>query len=65
MKLINKKINHWKFPSTKNIKHDYNEFVPKDFRDKLLDIDSSYESEDNPLLQMEKEEITEFYNMVR
>ena len=54
-----------KFPSTKNIKHDFNKFVPREFKDKLLDIDSSYESDDNPLLQMEKEEINQFYNMVR
>ena len=54
-----------KFPSTKHIKHDYDKFVPKEFKEKLLDVDSSYESEDNPLLQLEKEEIKEFYNMVR
>ena len=55
-----------KFPSTKYIKEDFEDFVPNEFKDKLLGRDSSYESEEeNPLNKLEKKEANEFYNMVR
>ena len=57
---------HWKFPSTKFIKEDYDQFVPADFKEKMLALDSSYESEEeNPLKKLEEQEAVEFYNMVR
>lgn len=57
---------HCKFPSTKFIKEDFDKFIPTDFKEKMLAMDSSYESEEeNPLKKLEEEEAIEFYNMVR
>lgn len=57
---------HTKFPSTKYIKEDFDDFVPNDFKDRMLARDSSFESEEeNPLGKLEEEEAKEFYNMVR
>ncbi|CAI2360022.1 unnamed protein product [Moneuplotes crassus] len=63
---INKKIMHTKFPSTKFIKEDFDEFVPDCFKDRILNHDTSYESEEeNPMHRLKKEEANEFYNIVR
>lgn len=57
---------HAKFPSTRFIREDFEDFIPSDFKNKMLCRDSSYESEDdNPLKKLEEEEAKEFYNMVR
>lgn len=55
-----------RFPSSKFIKEDFDDFVPNNFKTKLLAMDSSYESdEENPLKKLEDQEAREFYNMVR
>lgn len=57
---------HAKFPSTKFIKEDFDDFIPDEFKEKLLCLDSSYESdEENPIKKLEEEEAKDFYNMVR
>jgi hypothetical protein len=48
------------------VKEDFDDFVPERFKDKLLDRDHSFESEEESLLKkLEEEESKEFYNMVR
>lgn len=55
-----------KFPSTKYIKEDFEKFIPEGFKNKILNPDSSYESEEeNPMNKLQEEETHEFYNIVR
>lgn len=64
LKLINKKINYTKAPSNQNMHEDYDDFVPKEFKNKILLDDSSddhYKFIHDPLDEEEKKVVSYFF----
>jgi hypothetical protein len=55
-----------RFPSTKLLKQDFNDFIPLEFKSKFKDTSSNEDSSENKLInELEEEEKDDFYTMVR